>query len=346
MHNSHAIDILTCGQWQDLSRRFRDDNYQQGWAYGRELAARHHAECEHVAVRSAGELLGVASVRLRRVPVVGGGIAYISSGPLTRMDRRDDIDRLTLCLDLLRIEYVEDRGLNLRILAPLGSPQWNDKARTAFERAGLRPGAPSRSYRTFLLDIDRPPEKIRAGCSKYWRRNLRRAESRPFTVRSGVERDLFEPIRALYAELRQRKRFHAPLDADFYTMLQQKLDGDERFVASLVECDGSPAAGLIVSMQGDTCVPLVLAADESGLRNYAVYLLQWRSIDEARQRGMRYYDLGGIDPEENEGVYNFKKGLRGVDLRAPGPFETAPSGLRAMLTRGAETIHHRLRPAA
>jgi ribosomal protein S18 acetylase RimI-like enzyme len=103
--------------------------------------------------------------------------------------------------------------------------------------------------------------------------------------------------------------------------------------------DGQPVAGLIWSTLGDTCVPLLLAADESGLLNYAVYLLQWRSIVAAHERGMRYYDLGGIDPETNVGVYNFKKGLRGLDLWAPGPFEAVPSIVRGAITHGAEDLY-------
>jgi ribosomal protein S18 acetylase RimI-like enzyme len=54
---------------------------------------------------------------------------------------------------------------------------------------------------------------------------------------------------------------------------------------------------------------------------------------------MRYYDLGGIDPAGNVGVYNFKKGLRGLDLSAPGPFEMVPSILKGALTHGAEDLY-------
>ncbi|MHC4416214.1 MAG: lipid II:glycine glycyltransferase FemX [Planctomycetota bacterium] len=340
------IEPVSRQRWRTLASSFLDDNYQQGRAYGEALARRHHAVCEHMAIVSEGEILGLAGVRIRYVPLLKGGIAYISGGPLTRRGRADDIARLTRCLELLRAEYVDRRGLILRILAPLGSPAWNRAATKAFAEAGMTPTRLARSYRTFLLEIDRPLEEIRADCSKYWRRNLRRAERNEFVVRAGTTRDLFEPIVRLYERLLDRKRFRSPLDASFYAGLQRKLNQPEKLVATVVEIRNEPVAGLLSSMLGDTCTPVILAADVSGLRSYAAYLLQWHSIVMAHERGLGCYDLGGIDPEANPGVYNFKKGLRGLDLSAPGPYESIPLGAKGAISRGAEGLYRRLASAA
>ncbi|MHC5006189.1 MAG: GNAT family N-acetyltransferase [Planctomycetota bacterium] len=334
-----SIESVGLDRWRKLAPRFLDYSYQQCWAYAQALALRNHAACEHVAIVSGAEVLGLASVRVRTAPVLKCGIAYIAAGPLTRRGWVDDIDRLTRCLEALRAEYVERRGLVLRILAPLGSPEWNLAATAAFRNADMVPTDRSRSYRTLLLNVNRPPEAIRKDCSKYWRRNLRRADRAKFTVQIGTTQELFDPMRSLYEQLRRRKQFESALDADFYAALQPQLSPTERFTAGLVEMDGEPVAGLVWSMLGDTCVPLLLAADEPGLLNYAVYLLQWRSIVSAHERGMWYYDLGGIDPEGNVGVYNFKKGLRGLDLWAPGPFESVPSVVRGAITHGAEDLY-------
>ena len=337
-----SIRLVDPSTWRDLAGRFHDDNYQQCPAYARSLARRHRACVEHVEIRGAGEVIGAATVRVRSLPIAGGGIAYVAGGPLTRRGRGDDLANLTHALGALSAEYVDRRGLLLRVLAPVGSPAWNQQAATAFGAAGLAPTGRSRGYRTLLVDIRRPLDDLRAGCSKYWRRNLRRAEQRAMVIRTGTTPDLFAPIQTLYESLQDRKKFRAPLDAEFYETVQRDLERDEQLVITVVEHDRATVAGLVTSMLGDTAVPLLLAADVTGLRAYAMYLLQWHSIVMARERGLGYYDLGGIDPEANAGVYNFKAGLRGLDLWAPGPFERAPRGIRGGLARGAETIYRRL----
>ena len=64
------------------------------------------------------------------------------------------------------------------------------------------------------------------------------------------------------------------------------------------------------------------------------------------ERHLRYYDLGGIDAEGNAGVYNFKKGMRGEELCAPGPFESTPRGVLAAITNRAEQMYKRFARAA
>ena len=342
IHANDVVQAVDHERWRTCSRRFLDHNYQHTWAYADALARRRHATSEHVEIVSEGETLGLASVRIRSLSLLGGGVAYITGGPLTRMGRDDDIDRLGRCLDLLEREYVSRRRLVLRVLAPLGSPEWNAKATAAFEQAGWIRAARGRSYRTLLLDLSGPLDQVKAGCSKYWRRNLRRSERESFVVRVGTTRELLDPIRDLHLRLLARKRFRVSLDAEFYAGLQERLADDERFLASLVELDGEPVAGLMVSLLGDTCIPVILATDETGRRGYAAYLLQWHSIITARERGARYYDLGGIDPDRNVGVYNFKKGMRGLDMCAPGPFERTPRGIKGALIRGAEGVYWRV----
>lgn len=346
MFGRSRIHPVSRNEWDNLSHRFLDHSYQQTWAYVHALAERRHCKCEHVAIDLDGELIGLASVRVKHLPVIRGGIAYVAGGPLTRLGRDDDIDRLAQCLTVLEAEYVQRRGLTLRILAPLGSPDWNARASDSFNRTNFVPTDRSRSYRTFLLDLDRPLDDVRAGFSKYWRRNLRRAQQREFIIRTGTTSEFFSEIRRLYQRLRGRKQFYVDLDADFYASLQSQLSDDERFEVLIVEHDHQPVAGLVVSMLGDTCVPLVLAADESGLRNYAAYGLQWHSIVMAHERRLGYYDLGGIDAEGNVGVCNFKKGMRGSEICAPGPFESAPSGVIAAITSSAERIYKQLARAA
>jgi CelD/BcsL family acetyltransferase involved in cellulose biosynthesis len=336
------LHLATEPEWHEHTRSFLDFGYQQTWAYGHALARQQQARCEFAVLRDAGEVIGVAAVRIRAIPVLGGGIAYVSAGPLTRRAGDDaDDGRFGQCLDALSAHYVERHGYVLRCLAPLGPPAWNEAVRAVCRARGWSEGA-GRRHRTLWLDLDRPLDDVRAACSKYWRRNLRRGERGNLTVRVGTAADMFETLTDLYAVLRARKRFDSDLDVDFYRSLQARLPVDDALVVAIAELEGRPVAGLVGSMLGDTGVPLVLAAEPDGLRAYANYRLQWCSIAMAHERGLRAYDLGGIDPEGNTGVFNFKKGLGGEDVTAAGPFEVSPDSVRGALARHADRLYRRL----
>ena len=100
-----VVEQLDRRQWDDLVYRFSDLGLSQSWEYGEAVAALQGADCEHVAIRDETEVLGLASVRIKRLPVVGGGIAYISAGPLVRRGPSPDLDRFGAVVAALKSDY-------------------------------------------------------------------------------------------------------------------------------------------------------------------------------------------------------------------------------------------------
>ncbi len=342
-----GIEHVDQTRWRELAPRFQDYSYRQLWGFGVACAERVGAASEHVAVLHEGDVIGLADVRIKRVPMTRTGIAYVNGGPLVRRGRDDDSERLRLCLEALIQEYVRTRGLVLRVLPPLGPAAWNGAQAATFSACGFGDSTRADPYRTMVLSLAPSLDEIRRqSLAQKWRNCLNRAEKNGLTVRTGADADLFERFCGLYRELINRKEFSVDLDAAFYARVQRDLTGDECFVVSLVDVDGEPAAGHVSSMLGDTCVYLLGASNEAGMKSKASYLLQWQTIRLARERGCLHYDLGGIDPEGNPGVFHFKSGLGGVDITGPGPFETRPAGLEPNLVFAAESVFrfvHRLR---
>lgn len=338
-----TIQQLDQAEWQEQAHTFHDYNYRQVWGFGVACAQRLGAASEHVAVRNAADVLALADVRIKRVPVLGGGIAYINGGPLVRRDDAGDGDRLASALAALQKEYVGERRLVLRIAPPLGPSEWNATQADVFTAAGFAAAREATGYRTMVVDVDRPLDEIRKSLAQKWRNCLNRAEKNGLTVRGGTDHALFDAFGKLFAELLARKAFDVDLDAAFYAGVQPGLDPADKFQVSLAELDGQPVAGHVASMVGDTAVYLLGASNDVALKQKASYLLQWDVIVRARERGIRWYDLGGIDPEGNPGVYHFKQGLGGVDISAPGPFEATPSGLRSTIALGGERLYRAVR---
>ncbi len=334
-------------QWESAVRQFRDYSYRQTWAYGVQLASRRGATTEHVAIRCGDDTIGLADVRIKRLPLIGGGLAYISGGPLVRgLDGSDDeLARFELAVEALVREFVHRRGLTLRIAAPLGTADHNQAVAQRLGHAGFRPSEHAAAYHTVLLDVDRPLEDIRSSFHRHWRRHLNNSERQGLEVTFGTEPDRFEQIARMSDALRARKGYELDLDARFYAEVQRDLDDRDQLVAGLVLKAGTPVAGNITSVHGDTAVYLVGASTEEGLECRAGYMMHWRTIELLRSRGLPWYDLGGIDPVANPGVASFKLRTNGFDVTAAGPFDMSPHGMRGRVAGWAERGYVRARRA-
>ncbi|MBP7051873.1 MAG: peptidoglycan bridge formation glycyltransferase FemA/FemB family protein [Phycisphaerae bacterium] len=329
--------------WGALAPGFLDYNYRQMWDFGVACADRVGAVSEHVAVELEGEIIGLADVRVKRIPALGTGIAYINGGPLVRRNDDSNADRLALCLKSLIQEYAERRGMVLRVMSPVGEAKWDQTQAAVLSNVGFSPCEAVRPYRTFLLDIARPPEEIRRNMAQKWRNGLNQSEKRGLSIRTGTDPALLREFCDLFSRFIDRKGFTVDLTPPFYLAVQEKAPEADRFEINLAEVDGTVVAGHVASLLGDTSVYLLGASSDEGLKAKASYLLQWRAIQSARERGLRWYDLGGIDPEGNPGVYHFKSGLGGQDITAPGPVEYAASGFERAAVRGCERAYRLLR---
>jgi hypothetical protein len=337
---------LDRADWESAVRQFRDYNYRQAWAYGVKLAARRGATSEHVAIRHDDELVGLADVRIKRLPLVGSGLAYVSGGPLVRLLDGDDLERLDLAVDALVRHYVHRRGLTLRLTAPIGSAEENQAIAEHLERAGLRRTDRGGRYRTVMLDVDRDLDAIQASLHKNWRQSIRRAERGGVVATFGTDLDRFDEFARMSDALRARKGFDVELDDRFFAEVQQDLPDNDQLVVGLAYHDGAPVAGNVTAIHGDTGVYLLGASTEAGLRSQASYLLHWRTIELLRERGLSCYDLGGIDPDANPGVSAFKLRTNGLDVTAAGPFERSPDGLRGRVADWGERAYARARRGA
>jgi hypothetical protein len=337
--SSPTLRALDRDDWRRLTTGFRDHNYRQCWDYAEAMAARTGAKAEHLCIGDGDEPLGLASVRIKPIPATRTGIAYVSGGPLVRAAHDDASGRrLEAVLAALVREYVEERRLVLRVGPAIGDAEWNREQERHFLQAGFGPAESVRGYTTILVDIARPLDEVRGGFVKKWRYHLGRAEKSEIAVVQGTEAGLLEDFRQLFEEFVARKSFAVELDADFYARLQSRLPEGERLHVAIARIDEQPVAGVVASLMGDTAVYLLGASNETGRDANAPYLLQWTVIEAAAARGLRWYDLGGIDPDGNPGVYRFKARMGGLEASAPGPYELAPGRLRARAVHTAERL--------
>ena len=337
--------------WPATAARFRDWGYEQSLAYARMAAARVGGVNRFVAAERDGEIVAAACVRIKALPVLGSGIAYVAAGPMTRLAAPESAPEaapeatdalLTGVLAALRRRFVEREGRILRVRFPGVEGPDPAVAAEAAAAAGFAPTTRTAGYRSFAIDLAQDMDAIRKGFENKWRARLKKALAAGLTLERGAGPDFQARFRRLLDEVQAAKGFEPGLPPEVF----HRIEGpDFREDILIAVKDGEDVAGIVVGATGPTAVYLLGATGAAGRSLNAGYFLTWEAMALARGRGLAWYDMGGADKEANPSVHEFKKRMRGVPIEAAGPFEARPPGLLPVLVERAEDLRARLKGA-
>ena len=330
------VDIVSPADWAALLECFEDSNLYQTWSYG---AVRWGEQnLSHLVLRQGSKVIGIAQLRIIRPPLLKCGIAYLRWGPLCQLRGSAlEFDSVRRMATALHEEYVVKRGLFLRLLPDVFA---NSERAAIFQKAFSGVCKPSSDHnssdRTFVLDLAPPLDELRKKLDQKWRNQLNRAEKNNLAVVQGSGSAEYQEFLSLYQEMWDRKRFDTTVDVNEFARICEDLPA--RLKLRILVClhQGIPVSSIVCSALGNTGIYLLGATTGNGLQVKAAYLLQWAMIKWLKENGFRYYDLGGIDPKLNPGVYHFKSGLSGRDVTRTAPFESCESPLSSLLMKATD----------
>jgi lipid II:glycine glycyltransferase (peptidoglycan interpeptide bridge formation enzyme) len=327
------VDRTTSEEWSHLLDLFDDANIYQTFAYGDVRWG--GKNLSHLVLKRDGEVLGMAQLRIIRPTPLKFGIAYLRWGPIfERRGRPSGAEVARRMASALKAEYVENRRLFLRVIpnAFIGSPR-AAAIQAAFSSFTPEPFTFENTYRTFVLDLGPEAEELRKNLDPKWRNKLSGAEKNNLTVVAGNGSEEYETFCKLYYQMRKRKTFETTVDVEEFGRIQKELARPHRMQILICENKGTPVAGIVVSAMGDSAIYLLGATSDDGLNTKGAYLLQWTMMQWLKANRIGWYDLGGIDPQGNPGVYTFKKGLAGADICQMGPLVACESALSSAVVR-------------
>jgi len=337
------VDRWTPAEWSQMLDLFNDANIYQTWSYGQVHWGRR--SLSHLVLKRGGKVVGMAQLRVIRPTTFDFGMAYLRWGPLCeRRSEPLDSEVVARMADALDEEYVRKRKLFIRILpnAFVGSER-AAVFQSAFSRFDSEPSLPDNTYRTFLLDLTPGLEDLRKRLDKKWRNQLTRAEKNNLRVTSGFGSDEFQSFCLIYGQMRKRKAFETTVNVEEFARIQEHLPESHRMRILICEDRGVPVAGLVASAMGDSAIYLLGATSDEGLNSKGSYLLQWTLIGWLKERGIRWYDLGGIDPIGNLGVYSFKNGISGEDVTQMNPLVACTSAASSAVVKVGMAIQRMFR---
>lgn len=337
------VDRATSAEWSKMLDLFDDASIYQTSAYGGVRWGKRNLS--RLVLKRNGEVLGMAQLRIVRPTPFKFGMAYLRWGPLwERRGRPLDPEVPTRIARAIEDEYLDKRKLFLRVLpnAFVGASR-AATMQAAFCRFTPEPLHAGNKYRTFVLDLSPSLNELRKALDRKWRNMLSGAEKNELQVVAGSGSGEYHAFCEIYNQMRKRKTFETTVDIDEFRLVQEKLAESQRMRVLICRDKGIPVAGLVVSAMGDSAIYLLGATSDDGLKSKGAYLLQWTAISWLKERGVRWYDLGGIDPEGNPGVYHFKRGLSGEDVCQINPFVASHSAISSGIVRAGLAIQRTLR---
>ena len=109
---SSEVDSVDKDTWLEILKGFCDTNIYQTWSYDAIRCGGNNIS--HLILKKNGDVVAAAQVRIVKIPFINLGIAYISWGPLWKLQGEENaIEVFSQSIRALRNEYSCRRGLVL-----------------------------------------------------------------------------------------------------------------------------------------------------------------------------------------------------------------------------------------
>lgn len=321
--------------WQNSLREFEDANLYQTWNFA--TLAQNEKIVKHLAIYENQNLIGLVQVRIRTVPIFKRGIAYILNGPIwQKKNQENNLKIFSDILDALRQTFVANQNLLLRVKPYIFSDKISNF--DFVENIGFKHVEKIRQYQTLVLYLHKDLDEIRKSFHQKWRNCLNQSEKNGLEIIEGNDPELYKDFLKIYDQMIARKKFKEYVNPSRMGKMNEELDPECKLKIFVAYKDKQPIASIIGSAIGNTGIYLLGASNEIGMKNKGSYLLQWEMIKWLKKKGCQRYDLGGINLDDNPGVYHFKSGITDQEVLGMGTYETYNNGLSKRIVSFAEFI--------
>lgn len=202
--------------------------------------------------------------------------------------------------------------------------------------------AESSSVRTIWIDLEQGMSELEKRIDKQWRYGARKALREGVEVQQCDSPDDVAKFYNMCLEISQSKGFELPGSRE---LMEKLLDSshatNQDMRLFLAKFDGKIGAGAFVARSGKHAHYIWGAADRELSRLRVGEAVQWAVINWAVDNGCTRYDLEGIDPVNNPGVYAFKKKMGGEEISLKG-IVSYPLGVRGNLLQFAGRVTGKL----
>lgn len=149
------------------------------------------------------------------------------------------------------------------------------------------------------VDLTATEDEIMARMKQSGRRHIRQAAKRGVSVRVGTTVEDLETFYSLHQKMAHRQGVTYRQKQYFEAIHKHFMEDTDRACFVIGSVDGTPLAATLVTFMGDESIYLYGGTDVNEGNTYAMYLVQWKGMQEAKRRGCAFYNMTGIAPTED-----------------------------------------------
>lgn len=174
-----------------------------------------------------------------------------------------------------------------------------------------------------ILDLSVSPEQLLNRMKSKTRYNIHLAERHNITVTKSEQPKDLRQFLQLTHETSSRQGFSSHSN-NYYQTQYAVLHSAGMQELWLAHRGNETLAAILVNYFGDTATYVHGASNNHYRELMAPHLLQFTAVRDARERGLKYYDFWGINPDPKHpwaGFTRFKRGFGGEEVEYLGTFE-------------------------
>lgn len=297
--------IRTLKEWRDLYAKSTQQNWMQTWAYAQASLATDHLRSRLGLIEKDGQQLGVLCVQEIKLGPIH--IVNLRRGPLWFAQPSTEL--FIEFASAFRKEFPRSFFQRLRWLAEYDIQDENkENLFKQLNKIGFK--LRKENFVTSWIDLTQSIEQLRKNTEQKWRNCLNKAEKSNLTIQHETRLQNKNLFFAHYKEHQRSKNYHGPSEK-FLRIEFSELEKTNDIFYLWAFHERTPIACMVFTVHGNTVAYRMGWNTESGRTYNAHYLLLWQALLISKERNLKYFDIGGLLPEDSPGITKFKNGLGG-----------------------------------
>ncbi|GIL16257.1 MAG: hypothetical protein BroJett040_00080 [Oligoflexia bacterium] len=297
----------TVREWRDYLSRTTKATWMQTIAYASAARKVDQRSTRFARIVKNNEVIGIVAIQELKVAFIH--FVSIYRGPLW-FDGQNTEENIKEFISLFNQTFPKRLFRRIRWM-----PEWSlDETNSVdfIEKSGLQRA--NETFETLWVDIRPSLEDLRKKLDQKWRNALNKSERSPLQITVDTRGKFLNLFLKEYDIYKAQKKFVGPTGRFFKAEIETALQYGDAIIL-WARLNNVPVAGIIVMKHGKSASYRVGWNSHEGRDHNAHYCLLWKAIEVLKADHIEHFDLGGILPDEKDGLTRFKLGLSGTRFK-------------------------------